>query len=67
MKAVRVHAFGGPEVMSIDEIPMPTAGEREVLFRLGATSVNPVDYKTREGQVSFVKQGWKSAGPMCRH
>jgi len=50
MKAIRIHEFGGPEVLSIDEIPVPKPEADEVLIKVHATSVNPVDWKIREGQ-----------------
>ncbi|MGN7989657.1 NADP-dependent oxidoreductase [Pedobacter sp. 22226] len=50
MKAVRIHEFGGSEVLSIDEIPVPQPAPDEVLIKVHATSVNPVDWKIREGQ-----------------
>ena len=49
MRAVRIHGFGGPEVMRVDELPLPEPGPREVLVRLAAASVNPIDWKMREG------------------
>jgi NADPH:quinone reductase-like Zn-dependent oxidoreductase len=49
MKAVRIHSFGGPEVLTVDEIEVPTLLPGEVLLRIGAASVNPVDYKIRKG------------------
>ncbi len=49
MKAIRIHEYGGPDVLSIDEIPMPEPAADEVLIRVHATSVNPVDWKIREG------------------
>src|SRR3954471_7091696 len=50
MKAVRIHSFGGPEVLTIDELPVPEPGEGEVLIKVQAGSVNPVDYKIRSGE-----------------
>jgi NADPH:quinone reductase-like Zn-dependent oxidoreductase len=50
MKAVRIHRFGGPEVLQIDEVPTPEPGPGEILVRVGAASVNPVDYKMRKGE-----------------
>jgi NADPH:quinone reductase-like Zn-dependent oxidoreductase len=49
MKAVVVHQYGGPEVLKFEEYPDPVAGPGEVLVRVAATSVNPIDYKRRAG------------------
>src|SRR6202042_2525853 len=49
MKAVFVHQYGGPEVLKFEEFPGPVAGAGEVLVRVAATSVNPIDYKRRAG------------------
>ena len=50
MKAVVVHQYGGPEVLKFEEYPDPVPGAGEVLVRVAATSVNPIDYKRRAGQ-----------------
>ena len=52
MKAVRVHQYGGREVLSIDEIPVPEIGPDEVLVRVVAASINPVDWKVRAGYLA---------------
>ncbi len=49
MKAWQIHRFGGPEVLTLDDIEQPRTSGDEVLVRILATSINPVDYKTREG------------------
>ena len=49
MKAVRIHEYGGPEVLELEEAPMPKPASDEVLVKVYATSVNPVDWKIREG------------------
>lgn len=49
-KSVRVHAFGGPEVLRVEPVPILQAKDDEVLVRVAAASLNPVDYKTREGE-----------------
>jgi NADPH:quinone reductase-like Zn-dependent oxidoreductase len=49
MKAVRIHEFGGPETMRVEDMPRPEPGPGEVLVRVEAASVNPVDYKIRNG------------------
>jgi NADPH:quinone reductase-like Zn-dependent oxidoreductase len=50
MRAIRAHAFGGPEVLEMDDVPRPSPGDGEVLVRVIAASVNPIDWKLREGQ-----------------
>ena len=49
MKAIVVHQYGGPEVLKYEEYPDPVAGPGEVLVRVAAASVNPIDYKRRAG------------------
>jgi len=49
MNAVRQHAFGGPEVLSVERVERPTPLPTEVLVRVHAAGVNPVDWKTRGG------------------
>src|SRR5579863_8524610 len=49
MKAVVVHQYGGPEVLKFEEYPDPVPGPGDVLVRVAATSVNPIDYKRRAG------------------
>jgi NADPH:quinone reductase-like Zn-dependent oxidoreductase len=49
MKAVVVHQYGGPEVLKFEDYPDPIAGPGEVLVRVAASSVNPIDYKRRAG------------------
>jgi len=49
MKAISQHEFGGPEVLKVVELERPQPLPTEVLVRVHAAGVNPVDYKTREG------------------
>jgi NADPH:quinone reductase-like Zn-dependent oxidoreductase len=49
MKAVVVHKYGGPEVLKFEDYPDPVPGAGEVLARVAAASVNPLDYKRRAG------------------
>lgn len=50
MKAVRIHQYGSPKVLSYEDAPIPTIGADDVLVRVHAAGVNPVDWKTRQGQ-----------------
>lgn len=50
MHAIRIHEFGGPETLRDEVLPLPEPREDEVLVRVQAASVNPVDAKTREGK-----------------
>jgi NADPH:quinone reductase-like Zn-dependent oxidoreductase len=49
MKAIVVHEYGGPEVLKFEDHPDPVPGRGEVLVRVAAASVNPIDYKRRAG------------------
>lgn len=49
MKAVRVHNYGGPEVLRFEDAPRPTPISGELLVRVHAASVNPIDWKARAG------------------
>jgi len=49
MKAVRIHEYGGPEVLKYEDAPKPTPAADEVLIRVHAAGVNPVDWKVRAG------------------
>jgi NADPH2:quinone reductase len=49
MKAIRVHAFGDPDVMRLEEVAEPAPGAGEVLVRIHAAGVNPVDAYIRTG------------------
>ncbi|URM96608.1 NADP-dependent oxidoreductase [Actinomadura madurae] len=50
MRAVTIREFGGPEVLTAEEVARPEPLPTEVLVRVHAAGVNPVDWKTREGQ-----------------
>jgi NADPH:quinone reductase-like Zn-dependent oxidoreductase len=56
MKAIRIHGFGDPEVLELDDVPIPQPAEGELLVRIHAASVNPVDYKIRRGTVPWVSR-----------
>lgn len=54
MKAIQMKSYGGAEVLNYDEVPMPEPQADEILVRIHATAVNPVDWKIRAGYL----QGW---------
>ena len=49
MKAIRVHKFGGPEELQLEDVPDLTAGPGQVVVRVHAIGVNPVDTYVRSG------------------
>jgi NADPH:quinone reductase-like Zn-dependent oxidoreductase len=50
MKAMQMDAYGGPEVLRLRDMADPVAGDGQVMVHIHAASVNPVDWKLREGQ-----------------
>ncbi|MBE7169054.1 MAG: NADP-dependent oxidoreductase [Williamsia sp.] len=70
MKAIRIHAFGGPEVMKIEETARPFPAPDEVLVKVFASGINPVDWVIRSGGNGALKSylklpmtlGWDVAG-----
>ncbi len=72
MKAMVIDAFGGPEAMHMADIPTPVPASGEVLIRIRATSVNPVEWKIRDGHLSRLFPcsfplilGWDAAGTVA--
>jgi len=49
MKAITLNKFGGPDAFELTEVPKPVPGAGEVLVRVHATSINPLDYQVRRG------------------
>lgn len=49
MKAVRLHAYGGVDQLRYEDVATPEPGPDEVLVKVAATSVNPIDWKLRSG------------------
>ena len=49
MKAIVYHNYGSPDVLRCEEMDKPVPGENEVLIRVCAASVNPLDWKMMKG------------------
>lgn len=70
MKAVRIHAFGGPEVLQLEDVARPVPAADEILLQVYASGVNPVDWAIREGGNAALRAhltlpmtlGWDAAG-----
>lgn len=69
MRAVYFESFGGPEVLTVGELPDPPVGPDGILVRVRAAGVNPVDYKIRQGKLQGaypwafpIVPGWDVAG-----
>jgi NADPH:quinone reductase-like Zn-dependent oxidoreductase len=54
MRALRIHGYGGPEVLRMENAPVPKPGPGQVLVRVRAASVNPIDWKMRKGLLAKV-------------
>lgn len=68
MRAVTIREFGGPEVLTVEEVARPEPLPTEVLVRVHAAGINPVDWKTRSGRGMAAMQtlplilGWDVSG-----
>jgi len=49
MKTIRIHSFGDASVLTTEDAPRPMPGDHQILIRVRAASVNPIDYKIRSG------------------
>ncbi|MGO1538935.1 MAG: NADP-dependent oxidoreductase [Leucobacter sp.] len=69
MRAVTYREFGSPDVLTVEDVALPPLGRDAVLVRIHAASVNPVDWKIRQGRLTSVIDtvfpaipGWDFAG-----
>lgn len=69
MKAIQIHKFGGADELKYEDAPKPIIKPNEVLIKIHATSINPVDWKVREGHMPGSEQrqfpiilGWDVSG-----
>jgi alcohol dehydrogenase len=56
MQAFVLKAYGGPELAVLEEVPVPKPGSRQLLIRVRAAGLNPVDFKTRKGGVRLIQR-----------
>src|SRR5438477_13182737 len=61
MKAVRIHKYGSSDILTYENAPIPEILPDEVLIRVHAAAVNPVDWKIREG---YMKENIKHRFPL---
>lgn len=62
MKAVRIHEYGGPEVLVYEDVPIPEPGPKQILVKVHAVTVNPIDMAVRAGTFPAPKQPPKTIG-----
>jgi NADPH:quinone reductase-like Zn-dependent oxidoreductase len=55
MKAIKIHEFGGPEVMKLEEVERPVPQADEILVKMYASGINPADYIVRQGGNELLK------------
>jgi NADPH:quinone reductase-like Zn-dependent oxidoreductase len=54
MKAIRIHAYGDASQMQLEEVPVPACGPNDVLVRVVAAGINPIDWKIRSGEMAHM-------------
>lgn len=62
MKAIRLHAYGGPEVLRYEDAPVPEPKPGEVRVRVHAVGINPPDWYLREGY-KMLPPEWRPTVP----
>jgi NADPH:quinone reductase-like Zn-dependent oxidoreductase len=65
MKAIIINAYGSPDVLQESIVPFPKVGPRQVLIKIKAAGVNPIDWKIRKyGRRPCAEQGGANWGPI---
>src|ERR1700721_2916972 len=69
MKAIQLHQYGGTDVLLMEEVSKPVPQENDILIRIKAAALNPIDSKIRSGSMQQIiplplpfTPGWESAG-----
>lgn len=69
MKAIRIHAYGSADAMQLEDVAVPECGAGDILVRMVAAGINPVDWKLRAGHMAQglprtfpFTLGWDAAG-----
>ncbi len=57
MLRIQYHKYGGPGVMHLESFQLPVPGKREILVRVKAASINPLDWKLRQGFMKIMMGG----------
>lgn len=65
MRAALVTRFGGPEAIILQRVPKPSPGAGELLVRVAATAINPIDWKLREGYRKDLPVPFTPGGDFC--
>lgn len=73
MKAVRIHTYGGSDVLQLEDVAIPAIASDEVLVKIHASSINPLDWKVREGYLKDMNLhhlpltlGWDFSGEIVK-
>ena len=67
MKAIRIHEFGGPEVLKYEDVHEPQPGPGEIRIKIIAAGVNPIDWKIRRGYNRHITFADDNGIGCCRH
>jgi NADPH:quinone reductase-like Zn-dependent oxidoreductase len=73
MKAIRIHEYGSVDVLKMEEVPLPEIQPDDLLIKVYAAAINPIDWKVREGKLQWrnlhhlpLIPGWDVSGVVER-